>query len=140
MKFKSHWLFVSGVVLLPIVLFGIISWYELNYQTLPILGNKNHEIGDFQMTNQHGKTVTEKASKNKIVVVDFFFTHCPTICPKMTKNLKLVQEAFLNDSNILIHSFSVDPERDSVGRLSAYASQFNIHGNWNLLTGNKKDI
>ena len=112
----------------------------MNYQPLPILVNKGHQISDFQMINQAGKPVTTDNWKNKIVVVDFFFTHCPTICPKMTKHLKMVQQSFVNDSNFLINSFSVDPDRDSTVRLAAYASQFNIRGNWDLLTGNKKEI
>ena len=137
----SIWLFVAVVVMLPILAFAVVDWYEKNYQQLPIFGSNQHTISDFKMTNQQGRIITNKNWEGKIIVADFFFTHCPSICPKMTRNLKTVQQNFLNDGQVQINSFSVDPERDSVGRLSFYASQFNIkNDNWNLLTGSKKDI
>ncbi|MDP9229324.1 MAG: SCO family protein [Bacteroidota bacterium] len=137
----SIWLFVTVVVMLPILAFAVVTWYEKNYQQLPILGSDQHTISDFKMTNQQGRIITIKDWKGKIVVADFFFTHCPGICPKITRNLKIVQQSFMNDGQLQINSFSVDPEKDSVGRLSFYASQFNIkNDNWNLLTGSKKDI
>ncbi|MGZ5190254.1 MAG: SCO family protein [Flavisolibacter sp.] len=137
---KTVWLFVLIVILVPVIAFGLVSWYETKYQKLKVYGKDNHTIDDFNLTNQFGKTASTKNWENKIVVVDFFFTHCPTICPKMTKNLNQVQQSFANDDQVLINSFTVDPDRDSAGRLLNYASQFNIRGNWDLLTGNKKEI
>jgi len=134
------WLFVGAVVILPITVFAIVKWYENNYQRLPVLGGNDHIIAGFTMRDQQGNSTGLESWEDKIVVADFFFTHCPTICPKMTRNLKRVQERFINDNIILINSFTVDPERDSVSRLSAYASQFNISGNWKLLTGDKTEI
>jgi len=59
----------------------------------------------------------------------------------MTSNLKLVQDAFKNDDNVVIISFTVDPETDTAGRLKWYANHFSINtSKWNLLTGDKKDI
>ena len=59
----------------------------------------------------------------------------------MVRNLKTVQESYANDPAILIASFSVDPERDSVEVLGKYAQWFNINGKtWQLITGPKKDI
>lgn len=136
----SIWLFVSMVILLPLTVFGIVNWYEANFQQLPVLYGKEHKLSDFKMVNQKGYEVTMANWKGKIIVTNFFFTHCPVICPKMTKNLKTVQQYFFNDKNILFNSFSVDPERDSVKQLSRYAYQFDIKGNWNLLTGDKKEI
>ncbi|RYG29073.1 MAG: SCO family protein, partial [Chitinophagaceae bacterium] len=76
----------------------------------------------------------------KIVVVDFFFTHCAAICPRMTAGVKQVQQAFSKDE-LHIASISVDPERDSVGRLRWYQEKFSIDpANWELLTGDKKEI
>ena len=137
---RNIWLFVSIVVLVPVIVYGFTNWYESHYKKLPVYGQDNHRIDDFNLTNQLGETISLKSWENKIVVADFFFTHCPTICPKMAKSLKKVQQFFLKDEQIQINSFTVDPDRDSVGRLFTYASQFNISGNWNLLTGSKKEI
>ena len=79
--------------------------------------------------------------KDKIVVADFFFSHCPTICPAMTRNLKKVQAAFKNEGNVLINSFSVDPVRDSATQLKAYSRRMQIdNSNWHLITGDKMGI
>ncbi|MFL5788087.1 MAG: SCO family protein, partial [Flavisolibacter sp.] len=86
---------------------------------------------------------------NKIVVADFFFTHCPTICPVTTMNMKKLQDAVKNNETVgnrdadfvQFLSFSIDPERDSVGELKKWADHYQINPqNWWLLTGNKKDI
>lgn len=139
---KKHfiWLFVAAIVVLPLSVFAVVYWYQSNYQALPVLGEEGHTVADFKMINQDGKIITVTDWKDKITVVDFFFTHCTSICPRMTRNLKTVQHAYGSDDQILLNSFSVDPERDSVERLHVYALQFGINKNWNLLTGNKKEI
>jgi len=135
------WLFIASVIVVPIALFGLVSWYEKTYEPLPVFGGIGHRIGDFKMHNQHGEIVSLASWNKKIVLANFFFTHCPVVCPKMTRNLKKVQAAISNDQDVLIESFSVDPVRDSVSRLATYASQFQIKSeNWNLLTGDKKEI
>jgi protein SCO1/2 len=137
----SIWFFVLVIVLLPVIAFAVVSWYEKQYRQLPVFGGDQHIIADFKMTNQKGNVVTNTDWQGKIVIVDFFFTHCVSICPKMTNSLKTVQQQFLNDNSIVINSFTVDPENDSVRRLAAYASQSGINNdNWNLLTGLKTDI
>ncbi len=134
------WLFVSAVMIIPISAFFVVNWYQNKFERLPILNTQSDEYVSFQLKNQNGIQVSNKDLEGKIVVTDFFFTHCPSICPKMTTNLKLIQEAAGNDSSILINSFSIDPERDSVGRLVEYASKFEVEGRWNLITGDKKTI
>jgi protein SCO1/2 len=99
-----------------------------------------HKIPDFSLTNQNGDNITHKTFENKIYVTDFFFTTCPGICPMMTKNMNLVQEAFKNDDSILMLSHSVTPTKDSVPQLKKYALEKNIGKNWHLVTGNKKEI
>lgn len=93
------------------------------------------------MTNQVGQNVSTEDWMNKIVVVDFFFTHCPIVCPKLTNSIQRVQQNFKSDNGILFNSFSVDPERDSISVLEEYTKRFalNTH-NWQLLTGDKKEI
>ena len=102
---------------------------------------KYHKIKDFSMKNQNGETITQEFYNDKIYVADFFFTTCPTICPIMTENMGYVQEKIKNDSDVLLLSFSVTPEIDSVEKLKKYALEKNvIDSKWNLVTGNKKDI
>lgn len=134
------WVFVAVVVLVPLGVFALVKWYENSYTKLPVLGPEGHTIADFQLENQHGTTTTLKDWNDKIVVADFFFTHCPVICPKMTRSLKEVQRLYINDTDLLISSFTVDPERDSSAQLRAYAKKMDIQRNWLLLTGDKKEL
>ena len=114
--------------------------YELVDSTLQHK-KKFHKIAPFSLTNQNGLTVTEKDYMNKIYVADFFFTTCPSICPKMTENMGLIQENIKTDNQVLLLSFSVTPEIDSVQQLKRYAIEKGvIDSKWNLLTGDKKEI
>ena len=120
-----------------------------------------HRLPDFTLTNQQGKKVSLNDivgvnvkdgvadTSNRIIVANFFFTHCPSICPTLTANMKHLQESITNAQRvgdkspnfIQFLSFSVDPERDSVHRLKAWADRFQVDpGNWWLLTGDKKTI
>ncbi len=135
----NTWIFVAVVVLLPVSVFGIVQMLEYKYQPLPVLGEKGHKVAPFGLLNQYGKTVTANDWKGNMVVANFFFTHCTSICPKMTYNLKRIQ-AYAGVDHLLINSFTVDPERDSVARLSGFARKFEIKGNWQLLTGDKKEL
>ncbi|PWT97048.1 MAG: SCO family protein [Bacteroidetes bacterium] len=140
-KRKSIWLFVAMIVCIPLITFSIARWYESRIKALPYYGKDAAKITSFNFMNQSGKNITEKSWSGKIVVVNFFFSHCPIICPKMIRNLKMVQEAFVDDSMVLINSLSVDPVRDSVERLTKFASEYGIKTEgWNLLTGDKAEI
>lgn len=141
--------FVALVFVIPILAYAAMNWYEKRFQQLPVLGavatlngeKKYHTIEDFSFANQDGRLVSSADWKGKIVVADFFFTHCPTICPRMTKSLGSIQQAYKGDGEILINSFTVDPERDSVAQLKSYSRRFGLdHTNWHLLTGDKKEI
>lgn len=100
-----------------------------------------HHIPSFSLINQHGQTITQKTLENKIYVADFFFATCPGICPKMTKNMSLIQNHFKNDDEIALLSHSVTPKKDSVAALAQYAKDHNISSpHWHLLTGNKEAI
>lgn len=102
---------------------------------------KYHTIADFSLTNQNGKTITQKEYEDKIYVADFFFTTCPTICPIMTKNMAAFQQHIINDDDVLLLSHSVTPQIDSVAQLKKYALEKGvIDSKWNLVTGDKKQI
>tara|TARA_Y200000002_G_C22663827_1_gene657045 strand:- start:1169 stop:1843 length:675 start_codon:yes stop_codon:yes gene_type:complete len=156
-KFKKYrgfitiFLVVSSVILilfynaldperrLPIYQPSMVN-YELVDSTLQHV-KKFHKIAPFSFTNQNGKKVTEQDYNNKIYVADFFFTTCPTICPKMTENMGQLQNEFLEDSQIKFISFSVTPQIDSVQQLKKYAIEKGVNDSkWNLVTGNKKEI
>ncbi len=135
-------LFVMLVFIVPVTAWALLNLYEKKFDALPVMRKtKDHRISDFRLTDHEGVLITTANWKNKIIVTNFFFTHCPVICPKMTNQLKSVNKVFENDTTVLINSFSVDPERDSVAQLKKYAGHFNIHtSGWNLLTGDKKEI
>ncbi len=100
-----------------------------------------HKIPSFSLINQLGDTITERTVDGKVFVADFFFTACPGICPKMTGNMALLQDAFADDNGVLLLSHSVTPERDSVAVLMDYATEKGvISGKWHLLTGDRDDI
>ncbi|MFT5970596.1 MAG: protein SCO1/2, partial [Flavobacteriales bacterium] len=90
---------------------------------------------------QNGDTITEAITEGKIYVVDFFFTTCPNLCPRMTEQFYRVQEQFKNDAEILLLSHSVFPNHDTVEVLAKYARENRIDSEkWHLLTGEKKQI
>ena len=102
---------------------------------------KYHTIADFSLTNQNGRTITQKEYEGKIYVADFFFTTCPSICPIMTKNMADLQKELENDEDVLLLSHSVTPEIDSVAQLKKYALEKGVDdAKWNLVTGDKKQI
>ncbi len=100
-----------------------------------------HQIRPFKLINQENKIFTEKDLEGKICVIDFFFTSCPGICPKMTTKMAEIQQEFNSDDEILLISHSVTPDKDSVPVLRRYALHKKVNFNrWKLLTGDKKEI
>lgn len=102
---------------------------------------KIHQIPSFSFTDQSGTNLTEKDLAGKMYVANFFFTSCPGICKRLTNNVMLIQQAFLNDTSLKIVSHSVAPETDSVPKLMQYAQQYGIDNKqWHLLTGNRNEL
>ena len=102
---------------------------------------KYHSISNFSLTNQNGELINQEFYQNKIYIADFFFTTCPDICPKMTENMGYLQNELKNQPDVLLVSFSVTPNIDSVSVLRAYADLKGVDDSkWNLFTGSKKDI
>ena len=101
------------------------------YQTVP----------DFEFTNQEGKLINQDIVKDKIYIADFFFVTCPTICPRMKKNLLKVYETFKDNPEIMLLSHTIDPEHDSVSVLHDFASRLGADSKqWAFLTGNREKI
>lgn len=102
-----------------------------------------HQVSDLQLTNQLSEQISlNKDLAGKILIVDFFFVNCPSICPKLTANMKLMQRAFKKlDSVVHLVSITVNPERDTPAVLRAYAERHGAnHDHWWFLTGEKKKI
>ncbi len=101
-----------------------------------------HKVKNIQFINQLGKKVSLYDLHGKIIVLDFFFTRCPSICPGLARSMKKLQDSFLkNDSIVQFISISIDPTHDSVPQLRKFADRYDInHDTWWMVTGDKKDI
>ena len=150
---------IRGIIVFLMFAVSAISAYFVYYPTepLPVLkisdlnpklidtslvnSTKEHFIGDFNLTNQNGKTITAQTFEGKIYVANFIFTTCPKMCPLMTSNLSTVYSSFINDKEVSFISHSVTPIQDSVPVLKAFANKYEITGNqWHFVTGDKKHI
>lgn len=100
-----------------------------------------HHIKPFHLIDQNGDSLSLADVQGKVLLVDFFFTTCGSICPKMSNQMVRVQQAFMNDDRVLLLSHSVTPESDSIPVLRAYAAEYGVdHHRWRLLTGDRKQI
>lgn len=100
-----------------------------------------HKVRSFALTTHTNQAFTEKDMDGKISVVNFFFTSCPGICPRMAINMKALQDSFLTDDRIQLLSHSVMPETDDVPTLQKYAGAKKVDSKrWLLLTGNRSEI
>lgn len=116
---------------------------------LPIFGHTSivnsdtiySTIKPFSFINQDSVTITEKTFENKIYVTDFIFLSCPTICPKMTNELRKVYDIYKTNPHVYFLSHTIDPERDSILRLKEYAEELGVdNSKWFFVTGNKDSI
>lgn len=129
---------------------------EFKKSVLPVLGNRDvqyvtvdgkeiadtiyHTVPSFNYLNQDSVMMSSKEFEGKLRVVDFFFTHCPSICPPMTAQMKRLN---LKTKDVSKHveflSFSIDPDRDTPQRLRDYREEKAISAtNWNMFTGNEE--
>ena len=100
-----------------------------------------HHIDSFALLNQDSIIITNRFVKGKIQVANFIFTSCGSICPVMTKHLKMVSDALQNDPRVVFLSFSVTPWIDRPAKLKKYMQRNDIqNSNWQFLTGNKSAI
>lgn len=138
-------------ILLTVFLISLLGLFACSDQhELPFLGPKTlnasgdtvyHQIPAFRFLNQDSIWVTEKDMVGKIYVADFFFTTCPTICPKMKTQLLRIYERYATNDAVRILSHSIDPEFDNVSVLRDYANKLHVAApRWNLVTGDKKAI
>ena len=155
--FKAYKKFIVLFVILSVfIFFGMYSLLKPQ-EMLPIYAPRDvnpelvdstvqhvgidHKVREFRFTNQNGKIITQKDYENTIYVADFFFTTCPSICPKMTNNMVWLQKQLKAYPNVKLLSFSVTPEIDTPEVLKKYAVKKGVDDTkWNMVTGDKKEI
>jgi protein SCO1/2 len=143
--------FEKGFLFLAVVLTGLASSCSnpVKDQPLPVLGERDivdgdtiyHTIPDFAFVNQDSQLVTNQTFAGKAYVADFFFTNCPTICPKVTKQMLRIHDAFKDEDQLLLLAHTIDPKRDTVGKLKMYSSNLEVESSkWHFVTGEKDKL
>lgn len=156
---KKSFIALLVAIFLPVTGYLLVSYYSAGVVQMPQryfydsvnVVEKNgkttydtawHQVSNLHFTNQLGQQVSLDDLKGKIIVLDFFFTHCPTICPKLAVAMKKLQTSFPNnDSIVQFVSISIDPKHDSVQQLRNWARKFNVNpDSWWLGTGDRDSI
>jgi protein SCO1/2 len=160
---KKAWLALVVAIAIPLVFYMIASRYGVNmphryYPDSVVTTIKDgkeitdtlwHRVANVTLQNQLGETVSLDSEKGKVIVIDFFFTHCASICPILTRNIRKLQDGLklqsdvsrVDTSFVRFLSLSVDPVRDSAPVLRKYADRYGVNSDiWWLLTGKKKTI
>ena len=145
--------------LVPLVSYILVKFYSERAVNMPpryfydsvAVNEKNgkttsdtiwHHVKNISFTNQLGQKVSLNDIKGRTIVIDFFFTRCPTFCPAMAKAMKRLQDAFKkNDTLVQFISVSIDPINDSVPQLKKFADKYKVNpDSWWLITGDKKEL
>lgn len=156
---KKAFLALMIAIAFPLLGYLLVNYYSKRDTQMPgryfydsvSLSQKNgkniydtmwHHVSNIEFTNQFGKKVSFADLKGKIIVLDFFFTRCPSICPRLARAMKKLQNSFVNnDSIVQFVSVSVDPVHDSVPELRKWAERFNVDpDSWWVVTGNRDSI
>jgi protein SCO1/2 len=137
------------ISLLFVFLTSCIDTKPSTSKPLPILGETTkvdgetvyHTIRDFEFINQDSQIVTNQTFAGKAYVTDFFFVSCPTICPKVTKQMLRIHDRFKEDDRLMLLAHSIDTKYDTIPRLKSYATNLGVSSDkWHFITGEKDDI
>ena len=125
----------------------IVACQSNNYrEDLPYLGNTIYEESDtiyhtiqpFKLLDQDSASVTNASLADRVYVADFFFTSCPTICPKMKVQMLRVYEKFEGNSEVGFVSHTIDPMYDTIPLLRAYADRLGVNTDqWKFVWGDQ---
>jgi len=163
---KKSWLAICIAVIVPLVFYGIANTYGVamppryfpDSVVTRIKDGKEvsdtiwHKVANLRLVNQLGDTVSLDSLKGKVICIDFFFTHCASICPILTRNMRHMQDALFASDNakradaadtnfVQFLSLTVDPAHDSPSVLRRYADKYGVNSDvWWMLTGPKKTI
>jgi protein SCO1/2 len=141
-KNKAAIILISFFMVLGI---AFLSYYYVTFMNQPkrlkYYGNPGHKVESFSFTNQLGKVSTEKDVEGKIYAVEYFFTTCKGICPKLNDNMSKVYAAFRGQSDFAILSHTVHPEVDTAEQLYRYALTYDADPKqWLFLTGPRQEL
>jgi protein SCO1/2 len=107
-------------------------------------GEKLTKIGPapkFELLNQDNIKISNDTYKCKVYVLEFFFTTCPSICPKMNQSMLLIEKKFFGNPNFGIVSITIDPSHDTPAVLKGHSELLGVKSsNWNFLTGDREYI
>jgi protein SCO1/2 len=107
-------------------------------------GEKLTKIGPapkFELLNQNNIKISNETYLGKVYVLEFFFTTCPSICPKMNQSMLLIEKKFFGNPNFGIVSITIDPSHDTPAVLEAHLELLGVKSsNWNFLTGDREYI
>ncbi|RYY47756.1 MAG: SCO family protein [Chitinophagaceae bacterium] len=156
---KNAIITLLAVIVIPLTGYFIVKYYSKDAVHMPrryfydeVISKEKegkttndtvwHQVKNISFTNQLGQKVSLNDARGKVIVLDFFFTRCPSICPGLARNMKKLQDAFGKNPEIVqFISVSVDPEYDSVAQLRKFADKFNAnHDSWWFVTGDKQEI
>ncbi len=143
MKVKKS---AAFLIIFFIALGTVFVWWAMGEQNkhekpLPVLGQPGHKAKDFSFIDQEGDTITRADVAGSILVVEYFFTTCKGICPKMNENMNTVYEAYKGNEHVKILSHTVDPVKDTVAAMKSYSLRFEANPDqWLFLTGDKKEL
>ncbi|MDX2362539.1 MAG: SCO family protein [Crocinitomicaceae bacterium] len=154
MQNKIKW--IIGSVLCVSFIIGCTSEEEVQELVLPIWGERDveysmvdgvevadtiyHQIPEFKYLNHDSIMVSSEEMKGKVWIVDFFFSHCPTICPPMTAQMKRLSDETQDlNEHLQFMSFSIDPDNDTPSHMRGYMEVYKIEvDNWQFFTGNEE--
>jgi protein SCO1/2 len=160
---RKAWLAIGLAVFVPLVFYGIANRYHVvmprrffpDSVVTRMQDGKElsdtiwHRVQNVDLQNQLGETVSLDSIHGKIICIDFFFTHCASICPILTRNMKQLQDGLkikdaarpYDTSFVRFLSLTVDPQHDSAAVLKRYADRYGVNSDlWWMLTGPKKTI
>ena len=137
-----------ALFLVPIIFYVLWKNAEERYHPLEIFGETEMDgtktpwtLRDFSLIDQNGDTVGLDDFKDKIIVANFFYATCPSICPRMNNNLRLAVDKFQNTEDVVFISHTVNPAQDTVEALRAYSQRYGYSSDkWKFLTGPKSEI
>ncbi len=105
------------------------------------INGKPKKVPEFAFLNQDSLLITNHDYKGKVYIAEFFFTSCPTICPKMSRNLVYIQNQLKDHEGFGVASFTINPKRDTPHILKKYAENYGVtNPNWHFLTGDREDL
>lgn len=145
----SFIILVFGIIFIPRIIDRIQNGstldknrlHQQSTETTDQVLQKIGKVPSFELTNQNGQTISNQSMLGKVYIVEFFFSTCPTICPKMNENMKLIEAQFLDREDFGIVSVTINPTNDTPEVLKKHAEELGIrHANWHFLTGDQNYI